>query len=498
MKILCLGDNTKQSHLLSKDLSQQLDLPHHGMIDNDMPVTGVWHTSVMDASRTKILHWAQQCDRVLMLAIPFAEWSHPDAWLRTVEIIDEVRGEFCDPDAVSRYRYWQQYLSQNPSFCILPWVQHMSMRDHTVVCCRSTEPVSHDTDPSHWRGDADHERLRKHMLAGTPLPRHCSHCYRQEQQQEPSDRWRETLEWTNRLSIDSVEDLGSITHPVYFEMRASNKCNLRCRSCGPQYSHLIAHEQKKLGILPADFQAEFNNNRFDQLPVHWVRKLYVAGGEPTIMPEFHEFLARAIAENHTDLEILINTNGTMLGEQLRQDLTAFSNVTVILSIDGVGAVNDYIRSNSVWCDVIANWRWLINHGFNVCVNTTVSIYNAARLHDIFEFLDHSFPDTAVNLLRAVAPQDLLNPDNHPDRDRVQQSIQQCLLTRSVNNGPNSRSWLESWSRNLVSHQFDKNAWLRFLDYNHQLDRSRSTVLTDVLPELDLVDNVNTGMYNQQI
>lgn len=498
MKILCLGDNTQRSHVLSQELSQRLDLPHHGMIHNNMPVTGVWHTSVMDASRTKILDWAKQCDRVIMLAIPFTDWCHPDAWLRTVEIVDEVNGEFENQDQVVRYRYWLQYLRNNDSFCILPWVQHMTMRDHTVVCCRSTEPVSHDTDANHWIQDANHQQIRKHMLNGTALPQHCSHCYRQEQQQAPSDRWRETLEWTNRLGINSVEDLSSITNPVYFEMRASNKCNLRCRSCGPQYSHLIAHERKKFGILPADFQAEFNNNRFDQLPVHWVRKLYVAGGEPTIMPEFHAFLARAVRENNTDLEILINTNGTTLGERLRQDLLAFSNVTVILSIDGVGAVNDYIRSNSVWSDVIDNWRWLVNHGFNVCVNTTVSIYNAARLHDIFEFLDQCWPDTAVNLLRAVTPQDLLSPDNHPDRDRVQQSIQRCLRTRSVNNGPNSRSWLESWSRNLVSHRFDKNAWLRFLDYNQQLDRSRNTVLTDVLPELDLVDSSTAGVYNTVI
>ena len=43
--------------------------------------------------------------------------------------------------------------------------------------------------------------------------------------------------------------LNNITHPYYYEIRLSNKCNLMCRSCKPEHSHLIDREYKKFNII---------------------------------------------------------------------------------------------------------------------------------------------------------------------------------------------------------------------------------------------------------
>ena len=54
-----------------------------------------------------------------------------------------------------------------------------------------------------------------------------------------SYRQFETKEWITKLGITAIEDLDQISQPYYYELRLSNKCNLMCRGCKPQFSHLI-------------------------------------------------------------------------------------------------------------------------------------------------------------------------------------------------------------------------------------------------------------------
>ena len=37
-------------------------------------------------------------------------------------------------------------------------------------------------------------------------------------------------------------------------------------------------------------------------------KLYVAGGEPTAMPEFYVFLKKCVRRKYTNFEFIVNTN----------------------------------------------------------------------------------------------------------------------------------------------------------------------------------------------
>jgi molybdenum cofactor biosynthesis enzyme MoaA len=489
MKVLCLGNNTLDTDQRCQAVAQDLGIEHRGLIHEFDHCQGVWHTSVMDLARGKILALAQQADRVIMLAQSVSSWNHPDAWLRTVEIVDEVSGEFQDTADLTRHRYWQDLLEHNQSFCILPWVEHMTVQDHAVVCCRSNTPISHDQSIGAWRHDAGYENIRSDMLQARLRPDHCRTCYQQEKLGLPSDRRRETLEWVTRLGIDSVKDLETIQQPVYFEMRASNRCNLKCRTCGPEYSHLIAHERRVLKILPDDYQAQFNNNRFDHLPMSHVMKLYVAGGEPLIMEDFMQFLSRALLQDRRDLELVINTNCTVLTPKFQNLISQFTNVTFIISIDGIGEVNDYIRSNSTWNSVVENWRWLHDR-FTVTINTTVSMYNASRLHEIFEFLDQEFPNVAVNFTKAVSQDDVLDPLHHPRRDLVMASIDAALDTKSVDNGPRSREWLESFRKNICERALNTVDISQWRDYNDQLDRYRDTRIVEILPEL-VVDREST-------
>lgn len=481
-RILCLGDSSVDTDGRCRDLAKEWQLPCHGLItdgDHDISRAGVYHTTLIDMAPSQIRQIAPGFDRVIMLGQN--QYRDLDLFLRTAGLTREIGGEFEDSALVARLDYWHDLLITNKSFCILPWIEYMVRGDATTLCCRSAAAVSHDLSLQDFSQHPDYIPLRQAMLQGVPLPEHCGFCYQQEQQGFVSGRQRETTEWANRLCLNSVADLDHIGQPVYYEMRASNRCNLKCRTCSPELSLPIAQEYRRLGLITQ--VQEINNNQFDKINFQSLQRLYVAGGEPLFMPEFLEFLERCVEQNHTGFDLLINTNGTVIPGRIRTLLGHFRSVQFIFSIDGIGAINDYIRSNSRWQDIVDNWRWAAEHHL-ASVNTTVSVYNIARLHEIMQFIDAEFPGTVINLQTAQAPGDIMNPDLHPDRDLVIQNLRQCQLTRCYNDNAQAAAWINAFLRQIEpKSKPDQLRWIQFQARNSLLDQHRGTNVQGVLPDL---------------
>ncbi len=102
--------------------------------------------------------------------------------------------------------------------------------------------------------------------------------------------------------------------------------------------------------------------------------MYVAGGEPTAMPEFYKFLRKCIDQKHTDFEFQVNTNAVKISKLLLELGSSFSNLEYIVSIDGYKLANDYTRWRSQWDTMIENVKKLQRNGHTVSFNTTLSLY----------------------------------------------------------------------------------------------------------------------------
>jgi pyruvate-formate lyase-activating enzyme len=319
------------------------------------------------------------------------------------------------------------------------------------------------------------------MLQGESVDKHCNSCYRLENMGITSARQQETVEWANRLNLQSVDDLLKVSSPAYYEIRPSNKCNLQCRMCNPNDSHLIAREYRQLGLIDSTLIVEKNSTGFEIVDFISARKIYVGGGEPTIMPEFYEFLDRCIAEGHTDVEFLVNTNGTKLSERFQQQLKHFSNFHFIFSIDAFKDLNHYIRWPSDWDRIIENLHYLKQHRHSVTVNTTVSIYNIAKLHELFAFVDREFPNTLIHCQIA----DNVSPFLYPDISQALDSLHAVQSMNCYQNSPLLASSIDGYVRQFEQIQESGNqADLReFFKFNDLLDRSRNVQLEDYLPEL---------------
>jgi pyruvate-formate lyase-activating enzyme len=491
-KVLCLGNNTEDTDTQTRIICQAENTVCHGLLsDLDGTVsaesfapTGYYHSSVYDIEFGKLADICNQFDQVLILDQPIEQWSHPDAFFKTLQLATQlsVPVVFANPDSAKGFDYFSSLVQTNQSFCILPFIEMHANYGSVFLCCKSATPIAKAnnlTELPNFQSSKIYTSIRSKMINGELLPDYCSRCYKLEEQGIASDRQIDTVEWANRLNIKNLDGLSKIDSPVYYEIFPSNKCNLQCRMCGPQDSHLIEKEYRAIGLLDQTKVVEKKSLGFEIVNFESVKKIYVAGGEPTMLPEFYEFLDQCIAKNKTDIEILVNTNGTKLSDKFKNQLKHFSNFHFIFSIDGFDDLNHYIRWPSNWNTIIDNFRYLKNSNHNVTVNTTVSIYNISKLDRLFRFIDQEFPNTLIHCQIA----ENLSPFMFPDYQMVLNSLESIVHMNCYKNNPGLASNIDGYINQFKNLQTDSNL-TEFFVFNDKLDQSRGIDLKDYLPELE--------------
>jgi len=175
-------------------------------------------------------------------------------------------------------------------------------------------------------------------------------------------------------------------HSIQFlDFRNNNMCNLKCRSCGPQFSTSWASEADQTIIH------KFDPIAIDSIDLSNCRKIYFAGGEPLLNPQHYELLNLLLAQNLSP-EIMYSTNTTVLQykDQSVKDLwPKFKRVQVFSSIDAVGSAAEAIRSGTVWTDVEQNLQWIRSQS-NIVLNiaTVISAVNIWWMQDLLDYVDN--------------------------------------------------------------------------------------------------------------
>lgn len=181
-------------------------------------------------------------------------------------------------------------------------------------------------------------------------------------------------------------------------IQPSNFCNLACRMCTPINSNLLAREKnandtndkrfnssKKFEIKNVSEHTPLFESILKQL--EFVNTLWFSGGEPLINQEVWSILEYAVQQGYNNnISLKFNTNGTLsLSQEKRKILQTFKKVEMDISMDGVDAVAEYIRTNlnfNEWVENFKNYRKLFP---NLILAHTLSVFN---IHLYDEFLDY--------------------------------------------------------------------------------------------------------------
>lgn len=491
-KILCIGNETSQSHALVTNKAISYDTLNHGLITDALFYPnefGYYHTSVSDVSSGNIIQdLHKHFDCVIMLDQDINSYPHWKSFVNTFRTMinlekKNVATDFRNNISNKDILYWYKLLSTNKSLCIYPWINLLQNFSSASQCQKNPIPLCRIDSIGDWSTAPGFTKLRNDMLQGVLKPDNCNLCYERETNGGESARQFESLEWAMRLRLQTEKDLSKITSPLLYEIRPSNKCNLMCRMCSPDLSSLIEKEQKKHTQYKI-WQTRLADYPYDKIDWANMENVYWSGGEPTVMPEFYAFLRKCIEEKNTNFDLTIGTNGMKISDTLLGLLRDFTQVTFSVSFDGYKKVNDYIRWKSDFDTIRDNCYRILKKGHILSFQTVFSMYNATSLHEVFEFYDKEFPNINSLVQTASLQSSYLGPWHTPLKEQALESMYKCQQTKVLyQNGRNTSELVTEMISYYKNNEPNTRLIKEFYNYNDKLDTYRGSKLVDYIPEL---------------
>ena len=293
-------------------------------------------------------------------------------------------------------------LKSSKHFCMMPWVHmHMWPAGYTYPCCMSDPdlPIGNTQTQSLqeiWNGE-ELRNIRMNMLQDKPS-KECRRCYELEENGMSTLRTGSIGNYAHHWDkVEATADDGSAgdVNMAYMDIRFSNLCNLKCRSCGPQFSSSWFEDHKQIyGKLDHPKILKVRDdmlNFMDELDplLESVERVYWAGGEPLITDEHYRILDKWIAMGKRDVKMDYTTNFTQMRYKRKTAFeywNAFDTVRVAASLDANHARGEYLRKNMDWAQVVQNRRDMIEQCPHVYfeLTPTVSVYNVLNLPDFHQ------------------------------------------------------------------------------------------------------------------
>lgn len=419
-------------------------------------------------------------------------------------------------------------MSREPSssFCVLPWM-HLFADEGGVMypCCRSVSTKKPNVDDGGrtlhvydaagfapaWNSGYM-RKIRLDMLSGE-RPKPCERCYMYDDLGMRSHRQEANDEYRDRISGLLAATAPDGTAPLDLlsvDLRLGNLCNLRCRMCSPQSSRALLGEFAEAYGIPVThgalerlrtmdwFGREGFWDIFERHTPH-IERLHFAGGEPFMIPQMFDFLARLVDLGRaSSISLSYNTNLTMLPDRVYDLWPHFRQVRITASIDGADTINSFIRFPSDWTAIDTNLRRLeadadrLNLRGGIAFNTTVQIFNVMRLEALLTYL------VETSRLAEAPNLSVLTHPHHFNIQALPPALKQLAAERlSAAMTRLAPRWPERWRgaeldgllasvAGITTHMMAKDETARLPEFRRWTaiqDAQRGQRTIDVLPEL---------------
>jgi len=291
----------------------------------------------------------------------------------------------------------------NKSICAYPW-RAACIAPVGIVkpCCywlsrNGSLTVENSNVSENPRNSHEWTTIKADMLTGNPV-KGCERCYEMEAVGMTSGR-ESSLHYMTPTDIESapLEDL---------EVAFSNLCNLACVGCSDLHSTKWSTENIKAG-RPG---MKLIDNKFDwsSWDLSQLKTLKILGGEPFMeCDRFCELLEKI---DLSQCEVIVNTNGTHLpNKRLRVLLEQCKQVRFLVSIDGLGSVNDWNRWPGKFSTAIETMHtyqswWGEHENIILTSHTVVNIYNIFTMSDFIEYIKTTFPTWTMSFMWVTNPE----------------------------------------------------------------------------------------------
>ena len=367
------------------------------------------------------------------------------------------------------------------SLCMAPWTHtYISPQCERRICCASREPAQNfkqyiDTEAGtgefnpltlkdHW--NSEHMKsIRRRMMAGETLPE-CEVC---NDKLLNTDVYRSYFghlfgHLYNELWDKTDADGHTTMDTISWDYRYSNVCNFKCRMCGDMLSsawesevlnnQMVSLENPKNNWLRQDNRQlikEFVSDTvvpefMSAVEAKSIREIYWVGGEPLLYPQHWSAMNRIVELDYADqVRVRYNTNLSQInykGTNLYDILGNFANWEICASLDGTGAVGEYIRTGLDYDSWLENFRLGVSsqrHSRQMRIDFTLTLPGMVEIANIVRLAYALNVGLLSKVIFSFSPDILLSPLALPKDiliswiDEIQKEIAPLInhLTRSM-------------------------------------------------------------------
>jgi len=296
-------------------------------------------------------------------------------------------------------------MKDNGSYCPLIFNEiYADSSGEYRLCChaRSTETSKKNKSQTHkpfeYFNSPEMEDKRDKVLSGAKLP-DCVTCYKQEEVNPDGEsyRQRKLRQYSNQLP--------TYVDKVNLKLRINGTyCNLSCYMCIPYNSSTRRNEMNKIYPEGWDF---FSSSKFESVKhkeydmivndiidnIEKVNKIHITGGEPLQLPKHWELIERIPPEHAKNIELVYDTNLTELrykNHSVFEIEDKFKSVIWGVSCDHYQDKLSWIRYPIQVKQFEKNLKEMLDNGFRIDLNCTISILNIFDLWNIYKYYRDNF------------------------------------------------------------------------------------------------------------
>jgi hypothetical protein len=388
------------------------------------------------------------------------------------------------------------------TLCMAPWTHtYLSPQTERRMCCASREPAQNfeqyiDTAAGtgeyrpvsldeHW--NSPHMRsVRLRMMRGETLPE-CEVCnnkllntdvYRDYFNRLFGHKYEECVRATDRYGFTRVR-------PVSWDYRFSNLCNFKCRMCGDMLSSSWESEQRQHNMIDwtnsknawmrPEVREQITAYQDSQIEAefalaveqHRVEEIYWVGGEPLMYEQHWRYMKRIIElGDGPRVYARYNTNLSRVdyrGVNLYTDILAhIRDWQICASLDGTGAIGEYIRTGLDYESWLANFMQgcqLATHRRQMRIDFTLTLPGLFQVENINALSQSLDVDVLAKVVFSFTPDIIMSPlalprqllDNTVDRlvQRLPAGALQDMLLQLKQRPTFAEQWPETYQQALI-------------------------------------------------
>jgi hypothetical protein len=233
----------------------------------------------------------------------------------------------------------------------------------------------------------------------------------------------------------TTEDGYTEMQPVSWDYRFSNLCNFKCRTCGDMLSSAWESEQRthnminwsnpKNNWMIPDVREKINKFQDTQIEAefaqaveeHRVEEVYWVGGEPLMYEQHWRYMKRIIElGDGPQIYVRYNTNLSRChyrGVDLFTDiLDHVRDYQICASLDGTGAIGEYIRTGLDYNQWLANMRQAVAHrrySRQVRIDFTLTLPGLFEVGNIVRLAQELGTEILAKVVFSFTPDIILSP-----------------------------------------------------------------------------------------